>query len=958
MDLGLSLVRWRMSWLFLSIPFAAAAQAQTDQAIALEQDPSGNLVLRWGSNPFPGYSGVPSSWFYQAQSSEDGQTWNPLGDPIEHLESQAAPEFELSINPNQSVKLFRVEKSLQYSARSSLADQAADFGAQFTHFLEYSQSFEDFKAAQEDPNCLSSIDWDVTTARFWIEFNTSPEDHNASLPDDAPDERLYDFRMNQQELALFAQNGVVVSERQSDEMPVDIYYKVWTDDLPVFISCDSVFDAWHRSYKLLLEELEEVYLYPAVRSLLIGDFGPLITENFPGPPIVEEPDLDIDAWLPETVLASLETLWKNQLGDPRLPGNDNMREAMKDVEFYLHTAASFVSGGQIRSQLVEQDAWWEDASKPQTEIEADALLEDWVKAAKTADDLKRGMFGDRGRLDDMSQFEPRGHYPNSGTLRAYFRTLMWLGRVQFRLAGNSVSDSKPYLRELRAAALLSLIMRERGLVDAWQEIEEVLQLLGGERDSMSLTEMLALLDAEGLTTYESLANDKSLESLQTRILSGNHGLQRIPSDPILVGCDAKPGFLPRTFTLFGQRWSPDSWAMSKFVFPQTRDAGDNPVHRRMPSGMDVAYSVFGNDRAASILIDRMENTNGVPHRDGLPFHQNLAAVRGVMDAQSPDFWSAHIYNRWIDAIRGMSTLEAHPAADVFRTQAWKDRTINTQLGSWTQLRHDTLLYTKQSYTPPVLCEYPEGYVDPYPECWDRLAALAEHTKEAFALLPTSEEIQVESRTNSESRTIPATVWVPGTGAISYFFATVRVIDGDASKSKIIAHYENFAAVCRRLGDIARQQASGLPLTVNMTTFIQSTVENVQEDVYVAERLYNGWFPGLYYRNAFFEFENEHPSDVFEPVVVDVHTDAPDLQCVDDPGGVLHQGVGRTHTMFVAVRHPDGSACMFAGPVYSHYEFTEEFPERLNDTEWLKRLENNDAPPFAPWKSSFLVPANE
>lgn len=48
------------------------------------------------------------------------------------------------------------------------------------------------------------------------------------------------------------------------------------------------------------------------------------------------------------------------------------------------------------------------------------------------------------------------------------------------------------------------------------------------------------------------------------------------------------------------------------------------------------------------------------------------------------------------------------------------RIANTQLASWAQLRHDSILYVKQSYTRQSECLYPTGYVDPYPAFWGRM----------------------------------------------------------------------------------------------------------------------------------------------------------------------------------------------------------------------------------------------
>ena len=44
--------------------------------------------------------------------------------------------------------------------------------------------------------------------------------------------------------------------------------------------------------------------------------------------------------------------------------------------------------------------------------------------------------------------------------------------------------------------------------------------------------------------------------------------------------------------------------------------------------------------------------------------------------------------------------------------------------SWAELRHDTLLYAKQSYSAAAGCEYPDAYVDPYPAFYGKLEAFA------------------------------------------------------------------------------------------------------------------------------------------------------------------------------------------------------------------------------------------
>ena len=108
--------------------------------------------------------------------------------------------------------------------------------------------------------------------------------------------------------------------------------------------------------------------------------------------------------------------------------------------------------------------------------------------------------------------------------------------------------------------------------------------------------------------------------------------------------------LPQTFTVFGQKFVPDSWALSQNVSSSIRwveNGETNKVGRRMPSALDVAFSVLANNQIVPELVAEIKGTfpnPGRPHaqklRDGLPYQHNLAAVRAVIDQQRPDTWTA------------------------------------------------------------------------------------------------------------------------------------------------------------------------------------------------------------------------------------------------------------------------------------------------------------------------------
>ena len=140
----------------------------------------------------------------------------------------------------------------------------------------------------------------------------------------------------------------------------------------------------------------------------------------------------------------------------------------------------------------------------------------------------------------------------------------------------------------------------------------------------------------------------------------------------------------------------------------------------------------------------------------------------------------------------------------------------------------------------------------------------------------------------------------------------------------------------------------------MSQFVRNLVED-EGEIYGGDRQYSGWFPNLYYQSSLEAEGADHRSATWNPVVADVHTDSIDTLCTGDPGGVLHEGVGYTQFMLVAVQHPDGTSCVFGGPVMSHYEFITDRDTRLNDDEWESKLWANEHPEPADWKREFLVP---
>src|SRR5438445_450491 len=147
-------------------------------------------------------------------------------------------------------------------------------------------------------NYLPGISWDPTSAQFWDQFNADIDKLNTGKEWGDPGFRYFDARLATDELAVFKKNGFIVSERLAATSFGRAFYRIWKDDLPVFISTDALLQAWHRTYDAMLEEVEETYLFNSVQTMLDGMANQVTAASAAaGNGVLEESVLDADYFL-------------------------------------------------------------------------------------------------------------------------------------------------------------------------------------------------------------------------------------------------------------------------------------------------------------------------------------------------------------------------------------------------------------------------------------------------------------------------------------------------------------------------------------------------------------------------------------------------------------------------------------------------------------------------------------
>src|SRR5664280_2571333 len=273
--------------------------------------------------------------------------------------------------------------------------------------------------------------------------------------------------------------------------------------------CDAALHAWHRSYGGMLEELEETYLAPTLQTVIQGMGGQVFNLSFQA-------------------------------------SGTAVSSGVQDADYFLAVTRSLITGTNNYGSLGQNAQ---------------------ILATLTAlSNLQPGtvitMFG-TNRLIDCSQFQVRGHYATSQRLQRYFRAMMWCGLIDFQFTGSTNDNS---LRELSGAVAMHLLMKNSGQFANWQKIDSVVQMFVRLPDSLNFAQFSDLMTAANIQSPSSLPSIASLASLQSQIMAGQIGVQNIQNGYFFSPLSRQQIKLPRAFTVLGQRFVPDAWAMNQCVF--------------------------------------------------------------------------------------------------------------------------------------------------------------------------------------------------------------------------------------------------------------------------------------------------------------------------------------------------------------------------------------------------------
>jgi len=671
------------------------------------------------------------------------------------------------------------------------------------------------------------------------------------------DSVLLKYKLSNDELNLLNKNHLVVSERLNYNTFGHALHDVYIKDLPVFLTTDAVLHALHMSYDRILMDLEISILEPKLKDILNKLYKAY-------PALLNKYDATTD-----------------------------LHAALGDVDLYTTIALSLTQKTKLSTQS----------------LYADNFNDIWQGIQ---DEKKRELplFSERLREIDFSQFTVRGHYTktfwdNSGqrTLGAYFKAMMWLGRIEFMLTPPPENPWEPkwewweIIRMDQGALLLNELIDMAGVRPAMDEMDSIIKFMVGESDNLTPNEISDVIKENNISVT-SLVDSLSWASFQNVLKSKAEYGQRILSNILLMDpYSPEPGELPVSFRLMGQRFIIDSYAFSNLVFDRILYNGKK-VWRPLPDPLDAMF-VLGNDNALPLLKDELEKYK---------YSSQMAALRYLVDSYDPEFWDLSLYNVWLNALRQLNPKNDITDYPLFmRTSAWHQLKLNTQLASWAQLRHDNLLYAKQSYTGGVGCSYPYSYIEPYPDFYHQIALFAEKAESYF--------LQYEANT-----------WY---------------------MQRIQEYFPRLKAVVSKLETIAQKELDGIALN-------NEEIEYLKKMLFVQGGSgmppFSGWYADMFYVR-----EDAAEGDF---VIADVHTQPTD-EWGGDVGRVLHVAVGKIHLGVFIANAPSKNyePMAFVGPVMSYYEKITENYDRMTDEEWTDLVKNDNVPLRSDWVNMFLADQN-
>lgn len=471
--------------------------------------------------------------------------------------------------------------------------------------------------------------------------------------------------------------------------------------------------------------------------------------------------------------------------------------------------------------------------------------------------------------------------------------MMWYGRMGFTL--NSPELTRDAL--IITGQINTLKSGEVSVARSWADMASAVDFFVGETDDLTAyqyTQVAKKIFGENVS--EEKFSDQTLLSKFIATALEELPQPRILSEAILmqdIDSKAKQELLAETmqFRFFGQRFTLDSYIINKLT--QGDEKPDPETGQKlptMPTALMPIYLLNPSNGVVKSYLDKWINDPARIQKQNRVSDKVIAKVLGQLQNEIAGYdklvWTQNIYWSWLDCFKTLLKKYGAGFPYFMQTEKWQKKNLGAVLGSFSELKHDTLLYAKQSYAelgaggPDETRKLPavvKGYVEPDMDFWNKIIILTEKIKDGL-----------------KSR---------------------NIFPEDFNYK-----YEKFVEAVKFFRQMAEQELSNKKIS--------------DEDFEKLRKIYNSL------RIVIDPIANQELTDKEKRagIIADIHTDVPHEE-------ILYEATGKPYIIYVAVKDINGTR-LTRGAVFSHYEFTDSLQERLSDEDWQAKVYNNKALPQA------------
>jgi hypothetical protein len=338
---------------------------------------------------------------------------------------------------------------------------------------------------------------------------------------------------------------------------------------------------------------------------------------------------------------------------------------------------------------------------------------------------------------DFTQFKPRAHYTTDSLLKTYFMAMKWLMREKLFFADKDVAG----------AALVMVNNIQNNDLTQFTTFYNFIQKLIGEDDDVNITDMQKFIVDQKRASDKAIlqwVNNDIQQKLMTlrpqRIMSVSY---TTPTEWAVTEQQAKD--ITAGFIFFGEKFTIDSRFFDQFTAGSAEK--ESAYKPRVQSALMVADNLMNipvTQKFAKLRLEKNKTQFEITPEQIAGYNKVKSDVSKNEILTKFNFGTT-VYHTWLGMLTALFINGGSNIPYFMEDALYQNKLLNTFLGSYTELKHDTLLYIKQAYAelggggdgpcmipvePPAL-PVPKWYVEPNIDIIDQLLSLTQETTKFF-----------------------------------------------------------------------------------------------------------------------------------------------------------------------------------------------------------------------------------